>query len=246
MSENTSPIELDRDRARLLAQYNEIASLAGGLAHEVRNPLSTIRLNLELLLEEMEEIEHPSSHRILRKLKTIQSQCGHLEEILDAFLQFARAGEFTLEENNLAPLIRESVENYKPLAEQQRVDIRPHLASDLPLVQVDRRLLRQAFDNLFRNALEAMPDGGLIEIQAYARDGLVVIEFIDTGKGIPATVLPKIFQEFYSTKSSGSGLGLPTVRKIIESHGGTIQCESEPGRGTRFTLTLPVSSLLPS
>jgi len=230
------------DAERLLAQYNEIASLAGGLAHEVRNPLSTIRLNLDLLLEETERLDHPSAHRMVRKVKTIQSECGHLESILEAFLQFVRAGELSLEESSLAELLRSHVETNKPLAEQHRIDIRPHLSSDLPSLAVDRRLMRQLFDNLFRNALQAMPEGGLIEIQAYRRGDEIVIEFIDTGAGIPAAVLPKIFQEFYSTKPAGSGLGLPTVRRIVESHGGTIQCESEVGRGTRFTITLPVAS----
>ncbi len=238
MGEEPSHDQFDRDR--LLAQYNEIASLAGGLAHEVRNPLSTIRLNLELLLEEMEAIEHPSAHRMVRKLKTIQSECGHMEEVLEAFLQFSRAGELSLEESNVSKLIRSYVETYKPLAEQRQIDIRPHLSSDLPPVRVDHRLMRQVFDNLFRNAQQAMPEGGLIEIQAFRERDHVVIEFIDTGAGIPPHALPKVFEAFYSTKSTGSGLGLPTVRKIIQAHGGTIRCESESGRGTRFTMTLPI------
>ncbi|WP_245764526.1 sensor histidine kinase [Planctomicrobium piriforme] len=238
MTDETAHLERDR----LERQYNEIAVLAGGLAHEVRNPLSTIRLNLELLFEELEAIDHPSTHRMLRKMKTIQNECGHLDDVLEAFLQFARAGELTLAESNIADLIRSHLDWYMPFAEQQHIDIRPHLAADLPMVQVDHRLFRQLLDNLIRNAQQAMPEGGLIEIQAFRRDDHVIVEIIDTGHGIPPAAVPKIFEAFFSTKSSGSGLGLPTVRKIVEAHGGTIHCESAQGRGTRFTLSFPLAA----
>jgi signal transduction histidine kinase len=229
------------DPQLLQRQYDEIAALAGGLAHEVRNPLSTIRLNLELLFEELEAIEHPGVHRMLRKLKTIQNECGRLEEILEAFLQFARAGELELEETDLAEVLRSFLEFYKPEAEQHRIDIRPHVAADLPVIKADQQLIRQVLANLVRNAQQAMPDGGLIEIQAFPLDGEVVLEMIDTGVGIPPAAAGKIFDAFFSTKAAGSGLGLPTVRKIMEAHGGTIHCESEPGKGTRFTLRFPAA-----
>ncbi|WP_437203046.1 sensor histidine kinase [Planctomicrobium sp. SH664] len=224
---------------RFERQYNEIAALAGGLAHEVRNPLSTIRLNLELLFEELESVEHPAVHRIQRKLKTIQKECGHLDEVLEAFLQFSRAGELTLEQVDLAEVLRSFLEFYKAEAEQHRIDVRAHLSADLPEVRIDRRLFRQVLTNLLLNAQQSMPHGGVVELQAFTRGERVVLEIIDTGCGIAPKALEKIFDVFFSTKPSGSGLGLPTVRKIIEAHGGTIQCESEPGRGTRFTLSLP-------
>ncbi|WP_437190727.1 sensor histidine kinase [Planctomicrobium sp. SH527] len=238
MANSSSQAEHDR----LVRQYNEIAALAGGLAHEVRNPLSTIRLNLDLLSEELSALEHSNTHRMLRKLKTIQNECGHLESILEAFLLFARAGELTLEDSNISELIQNSLEVYKPLAEQYRIEVHPHLVADLPLIRVDRRLFRQLLDNLIRNAQQAMPQGGQLEIQTYRRDSNIVIEIIDTGNGIVPEAIPKIFGEFYSTKPGGSGLGLPTVRKIIEAHDGQIHCESEVGKGTRFTITLPIDT----
>lgn len=230
---------LQTDQEQLRRQYNEIAALAGGLAHEIRNPLSTIRLNLELLFEELEETAHPAAHRITRKLRTIQSECTHLDKILEEFLQFARAGELTLEECSLAEVVRSFLDFYQPEAERHCIDVRAHLAADLPPVRLDRQLIRQVLANLLRNAQQAMPEGGLIEIQAFRRGASVVLEIIDTGCGIPAAALDKIFNLFYSTKPSGSGLGLPTVRKIVEAHGGTICCESAAGRGTKFTLTFP-------
>lgn len=228
------------DRDRLERQYNEIAALAGGLAHEIRNPLSTISLNLELLFEDLETLQDPSTQRMLRKLSTIQKECEHLDEILEAFLQFTRAGELSLESCNIAELIRHFLEFYKPEAEQHQIDIRPHLAADLPLLQLDIRMMRQVLSNLVRNAQQAMPQGGLIEIQTFRRGDRAVLEIIDTGCGIPRAAAGKMFNVFFSTKPAGNGLGLPTVRKIVETHGGTIDCESEPGRGTKMTLTFPI------
>jgi len=240
----TDPLEIspaDRDdRDRLAREYTEIAALAGGLAHEIRNPLSTISLNLDLLFEDLAALQNPAAQRMTRKLAVIQKECEHLDEILEAFLQFTRVGEISREPCSLTALIRNFLEFYQPEAAQHRIDIRPHLAADLPVLQLDSRLMRQVIHNLMRNAQQALPDGGLIEIQCYRGEQGVILEIIDTGCGIPAAAADKMFQLFFSTKNSGNGLGLPTVRKIVEAHGGRIFCESEPGRGTRMTIVFPV------
>lgn len=229
----------DQERQRLLAQYSEIASLAGGLAHEIRNPLSTISLNLELLVEELQESDTARDQRMLTKLQRVQQECGHLDDILNAFLQFARVGELELVESDLNAAIREFVDFYKPTADESGIDVSPHLESNLPPVRLDGSLFRQVLLNLARNAQQAMPDGGLLELQTFVRDGFVRLEFIDTGQGMNEKTRSKLFQIFFSTKPNGSGLGLPTVRKIVEAHNGTITCESDPGRGTRFSIALP-------
>jgi two-component system sensor histidine kinase HydH len=228
------------ERPYLERQYREIAALAGGLAHEIRNPLSTISLNLDLLMEDLAGMQGPVAQRMQRKLSTIQKECEHLDCILEAFLQFARAGELTLEPCDVGDFIRKFLEFYRPEAERHGIDIRLHVAGNLPVVQLDTRMMRQVLSNLVRNSQQAMPNGGLIEIQAYQAGTQVRIEIIDNGCGIPAPVMEKIFQLFYSTKPSGNGLGLPTVRKIMEVHGGGIECDSTPGRGTKMTLILPV------
>ena len=120
------------------------------------------------------------------------------------------------------------------------VELRPHLDTDLPVVMLDRSLVRQALVNLCRNAIEAMPDGGSIDLLTRTRGDQVVLEIIDTGKGMDEKTRAQMFQAFFSTRSGGSGLGLPTVRRIVEAHHGQIVCESEPGKGTRFTISLPV------
>lgn len=231
----------DQERQRLLAQYTEIAHLAGGLAHEIRNPLSTINLNLDLLIEDVQDSELPRDRRILTKLRKVQQECQHLNEILNAFLRFARPGELRQVDTDLNSVVREFVDFYRATAFEQRVDISPHLGSNLRMVKLDKSLMRQVLLNLAQNALQAMPTGGLLELQTYARDGHAVLEIIDTGHGMDERTRSRLFEVFFSTKSNGSGLGLPTVRKIVEAHGGAISCESEVGKGTRFSISLPFS-----
>lgn len=239
---STQPVTNRSEQERLQQQYDEIATLAGGLAHEIRNPLSTIQMNLDLLFEEIEESTDPTLHRVLTKLKTIRSQCVSLEEILEAFLQFARAGQLQLAEVQLGEFIAEFVEFYKAEATEHGIDVRTHCRSDLPAVMLDERLMKQALTNLVRNAQQAMPDGGTLELQTSTAGDQVVLEIIDSGCGMSAESLKKLFQVFFSTKPNGNGLGLPTVRKIVEAHGGMIQCDSAIQKGTRFTIRLPIAA----
>lgn len=229
----------DDERQRLMAQYAEIAALAGGLAHEIRNPLSTIGLNLDLLAEEVAAGEAPRDHRMLQKIRTIQRECGQLEAILDEFLRFARLGELDPVDCELNQVVRDFIDFYQPEATAAAVEISPHLAPDLPVVRLDRALFRQALLNLALNAQQAMPRGGLLELQTRCRDGRVELDLIDNGSGMDESTLGRIFDPFFSTKPAGSGLGLPTVRRIVEAHGGRLAVESAPGRGTRFTISLP-------
>lgn len=232
----------EAERQRLLAQYAEIASLAGGLAHEIKNPLSTISMNLELLAEDLDPAETPRERRMLSKIETIQRSCRNLQNILDDFLQFARAGEINLEPEDLNQVVSEFIEDFRPTAAGQKVEISPHLATDLQPVKLDRILFRQVLLNLALNAQQAMPQGGLLELQTSATSNQVQLDLIDNGCGMDERTMSKMFQVFFSTKHHGSGLGLPTVRKIIEAHGGRITCQSALGKGTRFTITLPATS----
>lgn len=231
----------DQERQRLVDLYSEIAALAGGLAHEIRNPLSTMSLNLDLLGEELEESDNPRDQKMLKRIHKVQSECQHLNEILNAFLQFARVGELELVEADLNAVVRDFVDFYQPTAREHGIEISPHLESNLPTVKLDQSLMRQVLMNLAQNAQQAMPGGGLLELQTFARDGRVRLEFIDTGEGMDEATRSKLFDVFFSTKQDGSGLGLPTVRKIVQAHRGTISCESERGKGTRFSIALPAA-----
>ena len=233
---------LTRDNERLQSQYTQIASLAGGLAHEIRNPLSTLALNLDLLLEDLSVGESPRDRRMLQKVTGIRKQCVHLERLLNDFLQFARVGSLELQPLDLNVLVQEFIDFYQPQAKELGIEISPHLAANLPAVNIDFRLFLQVLTNLSRNAQQAMPHGGVLELQTYSRGDRVMLDIIDTGEGMTAETQAKMFDTFFSTKPDGSGLGLPTVRKIVEAHGGTILCDSETGRGTRFNISLPIAA----
>ena len=227
------------ERQRLVAQFAEIAALARGLAHEIKNPLSTISLNLELLGEEVAAGESPRDRRMLKKIVAVQRECRRLEAILEDFLKFARVGELDVEPHDLNQVIRDFIEFYQPELASNGVEISPHLAPDLPLVRLDGALFRQVLVNLALNAQQAMPRGGLIEVQTRLHDGRVELEFIDTGCGMDEQTLSRIFDVFFSTKPGGSGLGLATVKRIVEAHAGLITVASAPSVGTRFTVSLP-------
>lgn len=229
------------ERERLQAQNTELATLAGGLAHEIRNPLSTIRMNLELLAEDLEDSEASNVNRMLERVGKLKSECLNLEGVLNEFLQFARAGQLDLTECSLNDEVAEFLDFLSAQAEEQNVELRPHLDANLPLARLDKSLLRQVLSNLARNALQAMPRGGTLEFLTMVRDAEIALEVIDTGEGMSNKTVENMFLAFFSTRAGGSGLGLPTVRRIIEAHGGSISCESAPGRGTRFTILLPRS-----
>jgi signal transduction histidine kinase len=127
------------------------------------------------------------------------------------------------------------------MAKVDNIDIKCYLPADLPPVALNADMFKQALLNLFLNAQQAMPRGGELTVQAARDDGGVRLDLIDTGKGMPPEVIAKAFRPFYSTRSGGTGLGLPTTRKIIEAHGGTIDVQSEVGRGTKFTVRLPAT-----
>ena len=146
-----------------------------------------------------------------------------------------------MEPGSLNAIVSDYVAFLEPQASSMEVELRPHLDTNLPVVMLDKSLMRQALVNLCRNAIEAMPEGGSIDLLTRTRGGQVVLEIIDTGKGMDEKTRSQMFQAFFSTRSGGSGLGLPTVRKIVEAHHGRISCESDVGSGTRFTITLPAS-----
>jgi signal transduction histidine kinase len=142
------------------------------------------------------------------------------------------------------------VDFFMPMARQSKIDIKSYLPGDLPPVPLNRDLFRQALLNLMLNAQQAMPDGGQLTIQAAREPEGICLSMIDTGKGMTAEAASRAFQPFFSTKPGGTGLGLATTRKIVEAHGGTIVLQSEVGRGTKISITLPsivpVSSTLQS
>lgn len=229
---------------RLIEQYTEIARLVGGLAHEIKNPLSTIRLNMELLAEDFQADDAPRTRRALAKIVIVQQECQRLQDLLDDFLNFAKVRQLKLEPADLNDLVRQILEFYRPTASEANIELLPYLSSDLPSVLLERESFRGALFNLILNAQQAMPDGGQLVLATEVTARGVALHLIDTGCGMDEKTLARMFEAFYSTKPGGSGLGLPTARKIIEAHGGRMFVQSKPGKGTQFTIELPVPARL--
>jgi two-component system, NtrC family, sensor histidine kinase HydH len=224
---------------RLMDQYAEIARLAGALAHEIKNPLSTIRLNMELLAEDLGEPETPQQRRALKRVEVVRRECQRLQSLLDDFLNFAKVRRLHLEPSDLNHQIEDVLEFFAPEAHDAGIEVVRYLDPDLPRVRLDREAFRQALLNLIINAKQAMPDGGQLMIRTAAQGDTVAIILIDTGCGMDERTASKMFEAFFSTKPGGSGLGLPTTQKIIDAHGGRIHVQSELGRGTHITIELP-------
>jgi signal transduction histidine kinase len=231
--------------------YAEFAALVGGLAHEIRNPLSTIRLNMELLAEDFgtTDPESPTKQRDRRakaKIDLVRQECDRLQKLLGDFLDFARQESLKPEPGSLNAEVEQLLDFFAPQARDGGVEIVRYLDPELPAVRLDRETFRSALLNLLLNAVQAMESGGQLVVRTRPSGLGVVLELIDTGPGMDAETLAKVFRAFYTTKQGGSGLGLPTARKIVEAHGGTIDIESAPGKGTKVTIWLPAPPRLPT
>lgn len=230
--------QAEMDVAR--SQYEELAELAGSLAHEIKNPLSIIHMNIDLLSEDLVEIDTPASRRCLPRVDMVRDQCERMEGLLRDFLRYARLRQIDLVPGSLNDQVWRVLDAYQAQADAQKVDLQRYLDPDLPMIRLHSDSLQSALMNLVKNALEAMPEGGQLWARTYSNRGGVILDLIDSGSGVDDNTVMHMFEPFYSTKDGGSGLGLPTARKIIEAHGGRISVQSEVGRGTKFSLQFPV------
>lgn len=218
----------------------EIAQLLGGLAHEIRNPLSVMRLNLDLMAEDFRDSADPRDQRTYQKIDRVRKESVRVEHVLDDVLRFAQTQRLRPRPADLNAVVDTLRDFVEPTAAAQGIVVRVQYDEALPKLPMDVDLFKQALLNLILNAEHAMPEGGEL-ILSTRRDGPdAVLDVTDTGTGIDPSVRPKIFDFFYSTRKGGSGLGLPTTRRIVEAHGGSIGLESEPGKGSKFTVRLPI------
>jgi signal transduction histidine kinase len=244
MDPQESPDALTSDVSPLVRQYQELAELAGSLAHEIKNPISVIHMNADLLSEELTEAHWPGRRRAEAKVDIIRQQCQRMENLLRDFLRFSRLRDLQMTPGSLNDQLETVLRMFQPQAEKQHVEVLRYLDPDLPSMLLHSDSLQASLINLVKNALEAMEMGGQLIVRTYCTPRGIALDLIDTGCGVEDNTAIHMFEPFYSTKNGGSGLGLPTARKIIEAHGGRISVQSELGRGTKFVIEFPMPARL--
>lgn len=226
-------------------QLEELSKLTGELAHEIKNPLSTIKINLKLTAEELENAGTDLKKdvtRALRKIAVIQKETDRLEQILDGFLRYVSRPELQFVNVDINELLSDMVDFYCPQAHSHSIKML-HVFSAEPLIcKVDAGMLKQVILNLFINAHQAMVGGGELMVRTSKQKQNAVIQISDTGKGIAPEKLSDIFKPYCSFRSSGTGLGLASAKRIVEAHNGRITVNSEQEKGTMFTITLPLKA----
>ncbi len=212
------------------------------MIHEINNPLSTISVNLDLLKEELQMLDGEGVKTALRKVDILKNETTRLKKILDEFRSLTKGLNLNLTDTNLNDLVEELLDFVSPDMFRHDINIMKHLKDGLPTCKADKDLLKQALLNILKNAREAMEEGGEIMVRTWNDDKNVYVSITDTGSGIPPAKLERIWDPYFSTKKGGSGLGLPTTRRIIEEHGGHIEVISEEGKGSSFIVALPWAS----
>jgi signal transduction histidine kinase len=219
-----------------------VGRLASGIAHEIRNPLNFMNLSIDHLQAACAHEDQRRRAEFSRILTTIKEEITRLNRLVSNFLSYGRPARLKLRELDARAVIEEVGELVKAKAVEQGVQI--HISANgagaaATHIEADAEQIKTCFSNLMINAVQAMPDGGSLNVTLQPSQTHLRIEFADTGVGIGTENLEQIFEPYYSTKETGIGLGLPLTKKIIEEHGGQITVASEPGQGTTFTLTLP-------
>jgi signal transduction histidine kinase/putative methionine-R-sulfoxide reductase with GAF domain len=231
--------DLKKTEAQLIRSEKlaALGQLAAGIAHEIRNPLTSINILIHSMTKNL-----PSGDSHKEDLKVIEEEIHRMNEILDQFLQFAKPATPLLEKADVFSIFEETLQLLRPHIEKQLIVVEKEF-QPLPIILMDREQMKQVFLNLLLNAIQAMPGGGHLTLRGRnSEDGQWIhISVQDSGIGISSENINKLFDPFFSTKEGGIGLGLSITHRIIDQHHGKIEVESAPGKGTLFTIWLPIS-----
>jgi signal transduction histidine kinase/putative methionine-R-sulfoxide reductase with GAF domain len=231
--------DLKKTEAQLIRSEKlaALGQLAAGIAHEIRNPLTSINILIHSMTKNL-----PSEDSRKEDLRVIEEEIHRMNEILDQFLQFAKPATPLLEKADVSSIFEETLQLLRPQIDKQNIAVEKEFQA-LPIILMDREQIKQAILNLLMNAIQAMPEGGRLVLSGRnSEDGQWVrISVQDSGVGIPAENIDKLFDPFFSTKEGGIGLGLSITHRIIDQHRGKIEVESTPEKGTLFTIWLPIS-----
>lgn len=221
-------------------RLNALTLLAAGVAHEIGNPLNSLDIHLQLMERKLRKLEAGERQGLEEHLETARDEIGRLDSILKQFLSAVRPSTPRRERANLNAILHDSLKLLQPELESRGIAVELQLAEDLPPLEIDQGQFQQVFYNLLRNAYQALSgEDGRITLRSRSTEYEIELSIEDNGSGISPEHMGAIFEPYRTTKSSGSGLGLLIVRRIVREHGGEISIESEEGLGTKVTIHLP-------
>jgi signal transduction histidine kinase len=220
-------------------RLNALTLLAAGVAHEIGNPLNSLHIHLQLMERSVQKLNAGSKAELQNSIDVARSEVNRLDSIVTQFLRAIRPAYPQLRPENLNAIIEETVRFFTPEIHDREITVEQQLRSDLPLLQLDRDQMKQAFYNVIKNSLEAIQRRGILRIETDVDDTHVVVRFVDTGGGMSPDNLSRVFEPYFTTKPSGTGLGLLIVRRIVREHGGELSIESRQGKGVTLTIRLP-------
>ena len=222
-------------------RLNALTLLAAGVAHELGNPLNSINIHFQLMERDLRKLDNPVSLRVRESIEVVRSEISRLDMIINQFLRAVRPTAPHLKPEQINEVVKESVQFLRHEIKDRDMILETQYDSRLPLIMADRDRLKQAFYNLIKNALQAMNTGGILRISTGLTDTHLLVEFSDNGQGIAPEHLNRINEPYFTTKPTGSGLGLLIVRRIVQEHGGELQLESQQARGTTVRMLLPLA-----
>jgi two-component system, sporulation sensor kinase E len=220
-------------------RLNALTLLAAGVAHEIGNPLNSLHIHLQLMERSVQKLHDGAKAELQQSIEVARSEVNRLDSIVTQFLKAIRPSRPQLRPENVNAIVEEAVRFFSPELQDREILVEQELRSDLPLLQLDRDQMKQAFYNVIKNSLEAMHRHGTLRIRTDLDDTHVIIRFVDTGGGMSAENLSRVFEPYFTTKPSGTGLGLLIVRRIVREHGGELSIESSEGKGLTLTIRLP-------
>ena len=220
-------------------RLNALTLLAAGVAHEIGNPLNSLNIHLQLIQREARKIDGAKRAELQESVEVARAEVNRLDSIITQFLRAIRPTRPQLKPESINSIVEESVRFFTPEIKDRDIIVEQELRSDLPLLELDRDQMKQAFYNVIKNSFEAMKSRGVLRIRTDMDDSHVIVRFNDSGGGMSAENLSRVFEPYFTTKASGTGLGLLIVRRIVREHGGELGIESSEGKGLTLTIRLP-------